>query len=155
MRCQLRKYLNKYVTRLGMAPSVVGPNYHPQVAWRARRASPAEPTSMDKGWLVAGAACEVLMQEEGLWGSHYTAKILEVTKQKSKIEFEVRNAPDTSLVTHPLGLRGRSEQRTVTATHLKHTPQPGSHVFCTASVDGIAAHPRPGPCRPFMRRARR
>ena len=37
------------------------------------------------------------MQEEGLWGSHYTAKILEVTKQKSKIEFEVRNAP--SLVT--------------------------------------------------------
>lgn len=56
---------------------------------------------MDKprqlGWLVPGAACEVLMQEEGLWGSHYTAKILEVTKQKSKIEFEVRNAP--SLVT--------------------------------------------------------
>ena len=32
------------------------------------------------------------MQEEGLWGSHYTAKILEVTKQKSKIEFEVCNA---------------------------------------------------------------
>lgn len=134
-------------------PRVVGPNYHPGLARPSPR--PAESTSMDKGWLVAGAACEVLMQEEGLWGSHYTAKILEVTKQKSKIEFEVRNAPDTSLVTHPLGLRGRSEQRTVTATHLKHTPQPGSHVFCTASVDGIAAHPRPGPCRPFMRRARR
>ena len=37
----------------------------------------------DKAWLVPGGACEVLMQEEGLWGSHYTAKILEVTKQKS------------------------------------------------------------------------
>ena len=57
------------------------------------------------GWLVPGGACEVLMQEEGLWGSHYTAKILEVTKQKAKIEFEVRT-PDTSSATHPLvGLR--------------------------------------------------
>ena len=46
---------------------------------------------MDKlDWLVPGGACEVLMQEEGLWGSHYTAKILEVTKQKAKVEFDVR-----------------------------------------------------------------
>ena len=44
-------------------------------------------------------AAEVLMQEEGLWGSHYTAKILEVTKQKTKIEFEVRNALHSA--THP------------------------------------------------------
>ena len=44
------------------------------------------------------------MQEEGLWGSHYTAKILEVTKQKSKIEFEVREALHSA--THPsVGLR--------------------------------------------------
>jgi len=58
---------------------------------------------MDKlGWLVPGGACEVLMQEEGLWGSHYTAKILEVTKQKSKIEFEVRTAPNTSSATRTL-----------------------------------------------------
>ena len=54
---------------------------------------------MNQPWLVPGGACEVLMQEEGLWGSHYTAKILEVTKQKSKIEFEVRNALHSA--THP------------------------------------------------------
>ena len=163
MRCQLRRYLNKYLNKirgLEWAPTASRPRgSQPILTLKWLGAPVAAPRrtdeSMDKGWLVAGAACEVLMQEEGLWGSHYTAKILEVPKQKSKIEFEVRNAPDTSLVTHPLGLRGRSEQRTVTATHLKHTPQPGSHVFCTASVDGIAAHPRPGPCRPFMRRARR
>ena len=76
--------------------------------WRAS-APTDEPilASMAKlGWLVPGGACEVLMQEEGLWGSHYTAKILEVTKQKAKIEFEVRKTPDTSSATHPLvGLR--------------------------------------------------
>lgn len=77
----------------------VGGPLHPgrrQTArWRAS-APTDEPilASMAKlGWLVPGGACEVLMQEEGLWGSHYTAKILEVTKQKAKIEFEVRKRP--------------------------------------------------------------
>ena len=63
------------------------------------RATAADIPSMNPPWLVPGGACEVLMQEEGLWGSHYTAKILEVTKQKSKIEFEVRNALHSA--THP------------------------------------------------------
>ena len=85
-------------------------SYHGRLAARGLLARPRSAVdlpsveSMEKGWLVPGGACEVLMQEEGLWGSHYTAKILEVTKQKSKIEFEVRNALHSA--THPsVGLR--------------------------------------------------
>ena len=90
---------------------------------------------MNKEWLVPGGACEVLMQEEGLWGSHYTAKILEVTKQKSKIEFEVRNALHSA--THP------SARRPALSDPRFSGPAPG-----VSRVD-------PRPCRTFMRRARR
>ena len=35
------------------------------------------------------AVAQNIIKEDGLWGSHYTAKILEVTKQKAKVEFDV------------------------------------------------------------------
>ena len=88
----------------------------------------------DKAWLVPGGACEVLMQEEGLWGSHYTAKILEVTKQKSKIEFEVRTACTQ---------RRTLQQGPALSDPPFSGPAPG--------VDRVG----PRPCRTFMRRARR
>ena len=81
-------------------------------------------------WLVPGRACEVLMQEEGLWGSHYTAKILEVTKQKAKVEFDVRK--------HPTHLRLHLIPAAAHPLTIHHSPL--SHFF---------------PRRPFMRRARR
>ena len=101
---------------------------------------------MNKEWLVPGGACEVLMQEEGLWGSHYTAKILEVTKQKSKIEFEVRNALHSA--THPSARRPA----------LSDPPFSKAPALSNPRFSGLAPGvSRVGPrsCRTFMRRARR
>ena len=98
------------------------------------RATAADIPSMNPPWLVPGGACEVLMQEEGLWGSHYTAKILEVTKQKSKIEFEVRTACTQ---------RRTLQQGPALSDPPFSGPAPG--------VDRVG----PRPCRTFMRRARR
>lgn len=49
-------------------------------------------TAME-AWCAPGMRVEVLMGEDGLVGSRYMARVLEMDKGRALVEFEVRSTP--------------------------------------------------------------